>query len=88
LGEVFGVRVGDQAQGRVAEGEFGVAEQGGVGGGDQSAGHVQDVGGRPGGDAGGQLLGAGFEFGGQRFSHRKAPATRGNFRATLELTPK
>jgi hypothetical protein len=53
----------DDAVGGVAEGELGVAEQGGVGGGDQPPGHVEDVGGRAGGDAGGQLLGTGFQFG-------------------------
>jgi hypothetical protein len=79
--------VGDQAESRVAEGELGVAEQGGVGGGDQASGHVQDVGGRAGGDAGGQLLGAGFQFGRQRFGHGEAPVG-GNFRATLQHTPK
>jgi hypothetical protein len=82
--------VGDDAVGGVAEGELGVAEQGGVGGGHEASGHVQDVGGRAGGDAGGQFLGAGFQFGRQWLSHREAPAGRqfpGDARTYAEVNP-
>jgi hypothetical protein len=69
LGEVAGVGIGDDAQGLVAECELGVAEQGRVGSGDQPAGHLQDGGGRPGRDPGGQFLGLGFQLGAERLGH-------------------
>ena len=70
LGEVFGIRIGDDAVGLIAEGELGVAKECVVGGGDEAAGHLQDGVGGSGLDPGGQFLGFGFQFGGQRLGHR------------------
>lgn len=64
-----GVGVGDDAQGVVAEGELGVAEQGVVGGGDEATGHLQDGIGGSDPDACGQFLGLRFQFRGQRLGH-------------------
>jgi hypothetical protein len=69
LGEVLGVGTGDDAQRLVAESELGVAEEGLVGGGDESAGHLQDGVGASSLDAGREFLGLRFEFGRQRFGH-------------------
>lgn len=70
MGEVAGVRIGDDAEGVVAEGELGVAEQGVVGGGDQPAGHLQDGISGSGLDPCREFLGLGFEFGAEWFRHR------------------
>jgi hypothetical protein len=69
LGEVLGVRVGDDAPGPVAQGELGVAEERVVGGGNEPARHLQDRAGGSGRDARGQLLGLRFLFGGQWLGH-------------------
>ena len=78
MGEVFGIGVSDEAKGVIAEGELGVAEEGVVGGGDESSGHVEDGLGGAGTDTGGEFLGAGFEFGRQRFGHDRHSG-RGQF---------
>ena len=67
---MFGIRIGDDAVGLIAEGELGVAKECVVGGGDEAAGHLQDGVGGSGLDPGGQFLGFGFQFGGQRLGHR------------------
>jgi hypothetical protein len=77
LGEVLGVRSGDQPGPLVPEGELGVPEQGVVGAGDEPAGHRQDGVGGPGPDAGGELLGLLFEGGDERFGHDGLLARRG-----------
>jgi hypothetical protein len=69
LGEVLGIRIGDEALSAVAEGELGVAEEGVVGGGDQASGHVEDGVGGSGPNPGGEFLGLGFEFGAKRLGH-------------------
>jgi hypothetical protein len=69
LGEVFGVGVGDDAPGLVAQRELGVAEEGLVGGRDELACHREDGVGGSSLDPGGQLLGLGFEFGTERLGH-------------------
>jgi hypothetical protein len=61
--------MGDEAEGLVAECELGVPEQGLVGRDHESAGHFQNRVGRSGLDPGGQFLGLGFQFRGQRLGH-------------------
>jgi hypothetical protein len=86
LGEVTGVGVGHDAEGVVAEGELGVAEEGVVGGGDEPTGHLQDGVGGSDPDAGGQILGLRFHFGGQRLGHDDLLS--GEFPPSLKATPK
>ena len=59
---MFGVRIGHDAQGLIAERELGVPEQGVVGGGDEPTGHLQDRVGGSGLDAGRQVLGLLFQW--------------------------
>lgn len=66
---MLGVGVGDEAEGVIAEGEFGVAEEGVVGAGNEAAGHSQDRFGGAGLNAGGEFLSLPFEFGAERFGH-------------------
>jgi hypothetical protein len=69
LGEVFGVGIGNDAQGLIAECELGVPKEGFVGGGDEPTGHLQDGIGGSGLDPNGQFLGLRFQFRGQRLRH-------------------
>jgi hypothetical protein len=73
LGEVFRVRIGHDAPCLIPQGELGIAEQGVVGGGDEATRHFQDGVGGSGLDAGGQLLGLGFQCGRQGFTHGGSP---------------
>lgn len=86
MGEVLGVGIGDDAQGLIAEFEFGVAEQGVVGGDDEPTGHLQDGVCRTRLDAGRQLLGLGFEFGAERFGH--GGLLLGKIRPSFRTIPK
>jgi hypothetical protein len=70
LGEVFGIRIGDDALRVVAERKFGVTKEGVVGRGDEPTGHLQDGIGRAGLDASGQFVSFGFLFGRQGLRHR------------------
>jgi hypothetical protein len=64
LGEVLGVRIGDDALRLIAEGELGVAEECVVGGGHEPTGHLQNRVGGSGLDARRQVEGFRFQFGG------------------------
>lgn len=70
MGEVLGVRIGDQTLGLIAKGKLGVTEERLVGGGDEPTGPLQDRLGGSGRDPGGQLLGVRFEFGGEWLGHQ------------------
>lgn len=61
--------MGDEVYGLIAEQEFGISEEGVVGGGDEPAGHFEDGVGGSTGDAGGEFLGLGFQFGTEGFGH-------------------
>jgi hypothetical protein len=69
LGEVFGVRIGDDALGLIAKGKLGIAEECVVGGGNEPTCHLKDRVRGSGLDASGQFLGFRFEFGGQWLGH-------------------
>jgi hypothetical protein len=69
LGEVLVGGIGDDALGLVTECELGVTEEGVVGGSNEFAGHLQNGVSASGGDACGEFLGFGFEFGRQRLGH-------------------
>lgn len=69
LGEVAGISISDDALCPIAECELGVSKERLVGGGNESACHLQDGVGGSGLDARGQFLSFSFQFGGQRFRH-------------------
>jgi hypothetical protein len=62
LGEVTGVRIGDDALGVIAECELGVAKERVVGGGHEPTCHLQNGTGRSGLDPSGQFLSLRFLF--------------------------
>jgi hypothetical protein len=66
---VFGVGVGDQAAGRIPQGEFGLAEEGLVAGGDEATGHVEDGVRRATTNPRRQFLGLLFQRGSKGFAH-------------------
>ena len=69
MGEMFGVGIRNDALCLIAECELGVPKERFVGGGNESACHLQDGVGGSGLDASSQFLSFGFQFGGQRFRH-------------------
>jgi hypothetical protein len=66
---VAGVGIGDDALSLVPQRELGVAEESVVGGGNQTASHLQNGVGGSGLDARRQFLGFGFQFGVKRLGH-------------------
>jgi hypothetical protein len=69
LGEVFGIRIRDDALCVSAYCELGVSEERIVGGGDEPTCDLQNGIGRTGRDARRQFLGLGFPFGVKRLGH-------------------
>jgi hypothetical protein len=86
LGEVFGVRIGDDALRLIAKGELGVSEECAIGRGNEPTSHLQDRVRGPGLDPGGKFLSFRFEFGRQRLRHRDLLPEK--FPPSLKATPK
>jgi hypothetical protein len=87
LGEAGRVGLGDEAEGLIPQGEFGVAEQGLVGARDEAAGHLQDGPGGSAPDAGREFLGLLFQVGAEGLGHGGAPAGRKGC-SSFKTTPK
>jgi hypothetical protein len=86
LSEVLLVSLGGDAVDGVSDLEFGFAEEGGVGGGDQGARHLKQLflGGQR--QGGGKFLSLGFLFGRKGLFHRSFSDTEGAFLAETSFS--